>query len=82
MENFIKNCEGWIKKYEQSPDNMVKVRDLQLKFEEEIRRDWENLGDLRPFVRDIYWEVSSRYLRMPRLKEFKRVSFSIRGNRD
>ena len=80
MENFIKKCEDWISKYEQ-PQNMISRRDLQLKYYK-LREEYENLGDMRSFVRNIFGEVTRRYLVMPKPKEVKRVSFSIRGNRD
>lgn len=83
MENFIKKCEDWINNYEQ-PQNMISRRDLQLKYYK-LREEYENLGDMRSFVRNIFGEVTRRYLIMPKPKEIKRVSFSIRGcwgNRD
>ena len=80
MENFIKKCEDWINNYEQS-QNIVSRRDLQLKYYR-LREDYESLGDMRSFVRSIFSEVTRRYLVMPKPKEIKRVSFSIRGNRD
>ena len=80
MENFIKKCEDWINKYEQS-QNMISRRDLQLNYYK-LREEYEGLGDMRSFVRSIFGEVTRRYLVMPRSKEIKRVSFSIRGNRD
>ena len=81
MENFIKKCEDWINKYEQS-QNMVSRRDLQLNYYK-LREEYEGLGDMRSFVRNIFvGEVTGRYLVMAKPKEVKRVSFSIRGNRD
>ena len=80
MENFIKKCEDWINNYEQS-QNMGSRRDLQLKYNK-LREEYETLGDLRTFVRGLFWEVTRKYLLMSKPKEIKRVSFSIRGNRD
>ena len=78
MENFIKKCEDWINKYEQS-QNMISRRDLQLNYYK-LREEYEGLGDMRSFVRNIFVsEVTRRYLVMTKPKEVKRVSFSIRG---
>ena len=83
MENFIKKCEDWINNYEQSQNmNMISRRDLQLKYYK-LREEYEGLGDLRSFARNIFvGEVTRRYLVMPQPKKVNRVSFSIRGNRD
>ena len=80
MENFIKECEDWINKYEQ-PQDMISRRDLQLKYYK-LRENYENLGDMRSFVRSVFDEVTGRYLLMPKPKDIKKVSFSIRGIRD
>lgn len=81
MENFIKECEDWINKFEQPNQDLISRRDLQLKYYR-LREDYENLGDMRSFVRSIFGEVTGRYLVMPKPKKIERVSFSIRGNRD
>ena len=82
MENFIEKAEKWIELYESNlQKDMISRRDLKLKYHS-LRKDFEKLGDIRPFVRDIFWEVTRRYLIMPEVKEIKQVSFSIKGIRD
>lgn len=84
MENFIKKAEKWLEIYG-SGENLSSLTrmDLNIKFKD-LQREYENLGDLRSFVREVYWEVSSRYLKMPKPNTIKKpISVSIRsGARD
>lgn len=79
MENFVKKANKWLEIYG-SGENLSSLTRMDLNTEfKDLQRDYEDLGDLRPFVREIYWEVLSRYLKMPKPNMKKPISFSIRG---
>lgn len=83
MENFEMKTKEWLEIYGAGNNLSDSIRkDLNIKFKE-LQGQYETLGDLRSFVREIYWEVTKRYLTMPKPVTVKRPHLiSIRGNRD
>lgn len=83
MENFIEKTNEWLELYGDGENlDMMRRRELSIRFKE-LQRDYESIGELRAFVGDIFWEVTKRYLIMPKPVFMKKPrTISIRGIRD
>lgn len=79
MENFLEKAEKWLELYGDGENlSMMRRRELSIRFKE-LQKIYNNLGDLRVFVRNNYWEVAERYLVMPRPVFIKKPRISIKG---